>query len=398
MADSYSVSQVTDYIYSKLKTDGMLLNINVRGEVSNLSISGGHAYFSLKDEFCVIRCVYFRAPAAFRNLVQNGDEVIVNGGIDVYKRGGTYNINVRGVTPAGAGLLAARFEQLKAKLGAIGCFDASRKKPLPDIPKRVGVVTSASGAALKDIIRVAEGRLKCAEIVVYPAKVQGVGAAATVVKGIEYFNRTGDVDVIIVARGGGSYEDLFEFNDEKLVLAVCSSAIPIVSGVGHEVDISLCDLAADVRAATPSNAAEIVFPQAEYISELVNARIYDMRMAVNAKISEQRSKLLALNATLNRLSPAAQMALKRAELERLSTEMSLCIHKKINEAANKLEIYKEKLKSSNVMSVLERGFILALKEGEYIRSANDVLKGDTLKLRFSDGVAEVQVNSVEKDS
>lgn len=394
MAESFSVSELTDYIALKLKSDGLLYNIEVHGEVSNFAVSRGHAYFSLKDSGAVIRCCYFSIPSEARELIEDGAELLVQGRLDVYKKGGTYNINVRSVKPVGIGALARKFELLKKELTERGYFDAELKKPLPKLPQKVGIVTSPTGAALQDIKRVAAARFAGVELIVYPAKVQGVGAGKEVAAGVRFFNERLPVDVIIVARGGGSYEELFEFNDEDLVKAVFESRVPVVSGVGHEVDVSLCDLAADVRAATPSNAAELVIPKKESLLDGIHALQQRMAALTVQKLHRAKTENARLTAKLKSASPLVQTVKKKNELTLLTNALHTMMKTRLNGAKSELDVLKERLLACDVFTILNRGYLLARKGEHYVASVADISQGDTLILRLKDGAAEVAVMSV----
>lgn len=392
-ADFLTVSEITDYISLKLKTDGLLQNVCVKGEVSNFAVSGGHAYFSLKDAGAVIRCCLFRISAEDRALISDGTELIVTGRIDLYKKGGSYSINVRSIMPLGVGMLTVKLEQLKEKLSKLGYFDEGVKKRIPQMPKKVGIVTSPGGAALQDIKKVAMGRFCGTELIVYPAKVQGIGAGKEVAAGVRFFNEKMPVDVIIVARGGGSFEELFEFNDETLVKAIYDSNVPVVSGVGHEVDVSLCDLAADVRAATPSNAAEIVIPKKEMLLDALKIYRHKMSESVNEKIHRMAKQNADLRARLK--SPAEQVADKKRTAEKLHLSIVSAMNVKLANKKSEHKVLTERLLACDVITILNRGYVLAKRGDRYLSSVSLVNKDDELELRFCDGSAAVKVLEVK---
>lgn len=255
-----TVSELNEYIKMVLENDELLMRVFIKGEISNFTnhYKTGHFYFSLKDEGGAVRAVMFRGSASKLKFVpENGMRVVVGGRVGVFPRDGQYQVYAETMEPDGVGALYVAYEQLKAKLEKEGLFDAAKKKPLPKIPTRIGIITSPTGAAIRDIINILGRRFPLAKAVLYPALVQGEGAAPDLVRGIDYFNSAGNVDVIIIGRGGGSLEDLWAFNDETLARRVAASKIPVISAVGHETDFTLCDFAADRRAPTPSAAAEL---------------------------------------------------------------------------------------------------------------------------------------------
>jgi len=396
MADALTVSQLTDYIAIKLKSDALLSSVIVRGEVTNFGVSGPHGYFVLKDAASVINCVYWNISREIAQQIKNGDELVIYGRIDVYKKGGRYNLVVAKFESVGLGTLAAQFERLKKKLGEAGYFSTEHKKMLPKLPKTVGIVTSPTGAALQDILRVAGARFCGVRLIVYPAKVQGIGAAKTVVSGIQYFNRH-PVDVIIVARGGGSYEELFEFNSEELVYAIFESKIPIVSGVGHEVDISLCDLAADFRAATPSNAAEVVIPKKETLLDGVHLLRQRMDASISDALLRKKHELLKASSELKNLSKEVQLAKMRQEFRSLSDKMMELLKYKIISCRNEAGLLKERLLATDVITILNRGYAIAKKNGAYITSAHGLNVNDEITLRFKDGEIGAMVTQINKE-
>ena len=278
----FSVSNINKYIKMVFDKDTFLSNIMVKGEITNFKAhSSGHLYFTLKDEFSTIKCIMFKSAAlGLKFRPKDGDSVIVKGAVSVYEVGGTYQLYVRQMNQDGIGALYEKYEELKNRLEKEGLFSPEFKKKIPFMPKRVGVITSPTGAVIRDIINVSTRRFNKVNILLYPAAVQGENVAETVVKGIKTFNEHNLVDVIIVARGGGSFEDLFGFNDEKIARAVFESKIPIVSAVGHETDFTICDFVSDLRAPTPSAAAELVYPSEMEIS----SRLDTLKLRLNTSI------------------------------------------------------------------------------------------------------------------
>ena len=295
-----SVSELNEYIKLVLEHDELLMNVYVKGEISNFTnhYKTGHMYFWLKDAGGAVKAVMFRGNAIrLKFMPENGMKVLVSGRVGVFPRDGQYQIYVDSMEPDGIGALALAYEQLKQKLEKEGLFAEGRKRPLPQMPMRIGVITSPTGAAIRDILNILGRRFPLAEVDLYPALVQGENAAADLVRGLAHFNRAKNVDVIIIGRGGGSIEDLWAFNEEPLVRAVAMSEIPVISAVGHETDFTLCDFAADKRAPTPSAAAEIAVPNAEDILYTVQTADMRLRRAMNQKISMARERLDRLAAS-----------------------------------------------------------------------------------------------------
>jgi exodeoxyribonuclease VII large subunit len=358
----------------------------------------GHHYFTIKDETGAMKCVMFKSAAMrLRFRPENGMKVIAMGSVTVYVRDGVYQLYCTALVPEGVGDLHAAFEQLKAKLGAEGLFDPARKKPLPPHPKRVGVVTSPSGAAVHDIIRVARGRCPSAEILIFPSLVQGAEAPAYLRGGIQYFNAVKDdpeqgVDVIIIGRGGGSAEDLWGFNDERLARAIAASEIPVVSAVGHEVDFTICDFVADLRAATPSAAAELTLPDKGDLSRRVAALSTRLSGAQTTRLRRYRTRLTQLASAKVLTSPEGVYRLRRESLEGLSKRMTLSVNRHLTHKRQSLERVVAGLGALNPLGVLSRGYALVQsEEGKVIPAAAALEAGQTVTLRFSDGQAHAVI-------
>ena len=375
-----TVSQLTGLIKAKLEGDFRL--VDVEGEISGWKLyPSGHAYFTLKDEGAQIPAVMFSSALQaaldsdppLGNSLRDGAKVKARGSISVYPPRGAYQFVVRRIRLAGEGELMRRYLELKAKLAAEGLFDSSRKRPLPFLPRRIGIVTSESGAVIHDMERVFTRRFPGLHIRLFPALVQGAEAPRTIIAGIDYFNSNPWADVIVVARGGGSFEDLFCFNDEALVRAVASSAVPVISAVGHESDFTLCDFAADVRAGTPSIAAEIAVPLK---SDLV-AKVDDLKMRLAAAL---RSKGETFAQRLDHASDGLVRAL------RLSHER----------AGAKLENARRALKLLSPYAVLDRGYSLVVDEsGAVVKSASSLSPGAVIRARFAEGSATARIEEVE---
>ena len=386
----YSVSDVTRYIKSLLSQEQALQHLMVRGEISNFRCyPSGHCYFTLKDAASTLKCVLFSSRAQrLRFQPVNGLQVVATGNITVYEKDGAYQLLVDTLLPEGTGDLALAYEQLKEKLQAEGLFDQAHKQSLPRFPRRVGVVTSSAGAVLRDIYHVISHRWPAAQIVLYPVQVQGEGSAEQVAAGIEFFNRRHreqPVDVLIAGRGGGSMEDLWSFNEEIVVRAIYASKIPIISAVGHETDFTLADFAADVRAATPSQAAELAVPDR---SELV--RYVDSLSARLVQITKRQlqNKRLRLNAALQSTAlraPQQLLAERRQRLDKASLRLQQLMEAALKQRRHRLELALGKLDMLSPVHVLRRGYGLIEHGNSIVTSAKQIKPGDELVLTFKDG-------------
>ena len=402
-ADAFSVCQLNEYIKMLLEGNPHLQDIWVQGEISGAKLyASGHLYFSLKDADSVVGAVMFKNSLMRMDFEpENGMKVLAHGRVSAYPPRGQYQFIADRMIPAGAGALAVAFEQLKAKLGAEGLFDPARKRPLPPCPKRIGVVTSPSGAAVHDIIRVAKKRFPSTEILIFPSLVQGAEAPAYLRGGIQYFNAVrGDpeqgVDLIIIGRGGGSAEDLWGFNDERLARTVAASEIPVVSAVGHEVDFTICDFVADLRAATPSAAAELSLPDKEDLSRQVGALATRLHAAEAARLGRCRARLEHLASARVLTSPEGSYRLRRESVAALATRLSLSADRRLARKRGDLERVTASLAALNPLGVLSRGYALAQDgEGKVIPSATRLAVGDRVTLRFADGRARVAVEEIE---
>ncbi len=383
-----SVSELNDYIKSIIDGDYALGKLSIRGEISNFTAHrSGHFYFSLKDENSLIRAVMFRSyTGGLRFRPESGMKVVATGSVSVFVRDGQYQLYVTDMQPDGIGALWLAYEQLKKKLAAEGLFDETRKRPLPRFPRRVGVITSPTGAAVRDIINVTGRRYPSAEIALFPAEVQGEGALPSLITGLRYFNTYSAADVIIIGRGGGSIEDLWAFNDEALAREIVASRIPVISAVGHETDFTICDFVADLRAPTPSAAAELAVPdQHALLADLyaMNARLAESLLKktelCRARIDTIRARRifdtpdLLLAEKQNRLSSDAE-ALEHSLTELLKTKK------------NQLAVLTAKTEALSPLSVLSRGYTVTEDEnGVIVRSKEQLREGDVLTTRFCDG-------------
>ena len=392
-----TVTELNRYIKDLVDINPPLGDIYIKGEISNFKAhSSGHFYFSLKDSDSVLKAVMFRMSASrLGYMPQNGMKVVAHGRISVYERGGEYQLYADSMEPDGVGAMYMALEQLKAKLSAMGLFDESRKKPLSKIPSAVGVVTSPTGAAVRDIINVCTRRFPYARIRVYPALVQGDGAVDSVAAGIEYFNRCGGADVLIVGRGGGSIEDLWAFNSEKVALAVSRSRIPVISAVGHETDVTICDLVADRRAPTPSAAAELAVPETAELKQKFNNVITRETAVLMGRIDAKEKELDRLAAYRVLTSPAASFEDRSVTVDRLSDRLARAQNNILEKKTALLKSGAASLSALNPMAVLSRGYgAVFAADGSVIKSAGSLSVGDTVKLTLSDGDALCGIKEV----
>jgi exodeoxyribonuclease VII large subunit len=382
-----------------------LKDVWVQGEISGAKLySSGHLYFSLKDSDSVISAVMFKNSMMRMEFdPENGMKVVAHGRVSAYPPRGQYQFIVDRMIPDGAGALAVAFEQLKARLGAEGLFDPARKRPLPAHPKRIGVVTSPSGAAVHDIIRVAKKRCPSTEILIFPSLVQGAEAPAYLRGGIQYFNAVKDdpeqgVDLIIIGRGGGSAEDLWGFNDERLARAVAASEIPVVSAVGHEVDFTICDFVADLRAATPSAAAELSLPDKGDLTRQVQSLTTRLNASQTTRLRRYRTQLDRLSETRVLTSPEGVYRLRRETVTALEKRLNLSVSRRLTFKRQSMERAVASLAALNPLSVLSRGYALVQTEaGKVIPAAAELKVGDRVSLRFADGIAKVAVEEIKTD-
>lgn len=391
-----TVTQITSYLKFIIEEDDDLKSVLVKGEVSNYKLhSSGHIYFTLKDENAKIKCVMFRSYAS-RMLfkLEDGMKIIIDGYISIYEKEGQYQLYCYRIQPDGVGSLYLKFEQLKNKLASEGLFDEERKKKLPAFPKKIGVITSPTGAVIKDILNVSKRRFKGIDILIYPSKVQGDDAADSIVSGVEYFNKRNDVDVVIIARGGGSIEELWAFNEEKVARAVAFSNKVIVSAVGHETDFTLCDFAADVRASTPSHAAEIVVPSYDELKYKIESTkdniISIIKRYLNEKTmeNEEANHLLSLNSPQYRISQYMQY------IDGIDGKMMSCIKSIISNCSNEYSILFNKVDSLNPLKVLNRGYSIVKKDDFAVNSIKSIKIKDNLKILFEDGNVDCIVSNV----
>jgi exodeoxyribonuclease VII large subunit len=396
-----TVSELNEYLKMLFEYDEILRNIYIKGEISNFTnhYKTGHFYFSLKDAGGSVRAVMFRSSASkLKFKPENGMRVIVGGRVSVFPRDGQYQVYVDVMEPDGVGALYMAYEQLRAKLEKEGLFAEERKKPLPRFPKRIGIVTSPTGAAIRDMLHITGRRFPSAEIVLYPALVQGADAAASIARGIRYFNTKKSVDLLIVGRGGGSLEDLWAFNEELLVRAVADSALPVISAVGHETDFTLCDFAADLRAPTPSAAAELAVPDTEELLSSLGHMNDRISLAMNRRLARSRDRLGLLSASRMLKDPRAFIDDKRMALamdeQALYTRMERIL------AAKRAEFqYKTaKMEALNPLAVVARGYSAVFDEkGVLVKSVSQLAPGDGVSFALTDGKVHARVEKIESE-
>lgn len=394
-----TVTGLNEYIKNLLEGDHKLINITVKGEISNFKQHpSGHLYFSLKDNGGVVRAVMFKSSAQnvkFRPL--DGMKVLASGYISLYVQGGQYQLYVRSLEADGVGSLYAAFEELKRKLAAEGLFDQAKKKKLPKIPARVGVITSPTGAAVRDVINILGRRFPFAEVILYPSLVQGNDAPASLISGLRYFNSTHSADVIIIGRGGGSIEDLWAFNDEALARTIFSSEIPVISAVGHETDFTICDFVADLRAPTPSAAAEIAVPErGELIKKMNNVITYSESL-LRRKTDRLKSNLTSLADRRIFREPESMYDQKRMKLMMHTDKLEHLIKNKLLLGRADFSAISKKLSALSPLDTIARGYSVAFApSGDVLRSADEVTPGDRITLRLSDGCVDADVVEIKK--
>ncbi len=391
-----TVTELNEYIKAKIDGDRFLSHVTVKGEISNFTnhYKTGHFYFTIKDEGSLIKAVMFKSAASKINFVpENGMKIIAKGRVSAFVRDGQYQLYCEAMEPDGIGALYFAFEQLKKKLSAEGLFDESRKKPLPKIPTRIGVITSPTGAAIRDIINILGRRFPYAKVVLYPALVQGAEAAPSLISGMNHFNSRMDVDVIIIGRGGGSIEDLWAFNDENLARVVAASRIPTISAVGHETDFTICDFVADRRAPTPSAAAELAVPETHELMHKIDNIIGRMSLLVSRKI-EGGKQILDFYTNQGVFAyPERMFEERKMQLLMLGQRLENTMNVKLTANRSILAQNSAKLEALSPLGILSRGYSVATNEsGEVVSSVKDVSSGERLAIRLSDGTVDATVN------
>lgn len=416
------VSQVNQYIKEMMEADGLLNGLCIRGELSNYKkYPSGHHYFTLKDGQCALKCVMFRSSAMrLRFRPENGMMVLAAGRITVYPRDGAYQLYCVSMTPEGAGDLSVAFKQLKKKLSEEGLFDPAHKKPLPSFPHRIALVTSGAGAAVHDMLRILNHRYPLAEVKIMPVRVQGIEAPGEIAGAIDYCNRYKLADLIITGRGGGSMEDLWAFNEEIVARAIYRSEIPVISAVGHEPDVTIADYVADLRAATPSNGAELATPDGQELLELIENQKTRMVSSLEKQMKLLRQQLelrtsarvlqspmqyfedrqIQLDHLTNRLATNMEHQLQSASAQLMRRQERLPVAMKIQMDAQKkqLEAMAGRLDAMSPLKVLSRGYsITENSRGQAVRSAQELVPGDHITIRLQQGRVTAQVETIEED-
>lgn len=395
-----SVTQINEYIRSRMDEDPLLTQVAVRGEISNYKLyPSGHHYFTIKDEGGALKCVMFKGNAMrLRFRPENGMKVIAMGKISVFPRDGAYQLYCSALVMDGVGDLHAAFEQLKAKLAAQGLFDPAHKKPIPKYPKVIGIVTSSAGAAVHDMLRIIRKRFPLSEVRLFPVRVQGAEAPPEIVGAIRYANRFQLADVLIVGRGGGSIEDLWAFNDERVAYAIYESDIPVISAVGHEPDVTISDFVADVRAATPSNAAELAVPDQDALRQTLDAMSDTMASALTRQVKSARQHLRVLSSSAALKSPTAYLDQERKMLELLGNRLISTQRAALDRKKQRFVGLTAKLDAMSPLKVLTRGYAMATAaDGSVLRSAAQVNIGDPISVSLADGSIQACVTDVKEN-
>lgn len=395
-----SITQINEYIRTVMDGDRLLSGVAVKGEISNYKVyPSGHHYFTLKDEAASLKCVMFRSSAIkMRFRPENGMQVLAVGKISVYPRDGAYQLYCTNMALDGVGDLYAAFEQLKTKLAAAGLFDTAHKKQLPQYPKTIGIVTSSAGAAVHDMLRILNKRYPLTKVRVLPVRVQGSEAPAEIVSAIRYANRYQLADLLIVGRGGGSIEDLWAFNDERVAYAIYESEIPVISAVGHEPDVTISDFVADLRAATPSNAAELAVPDQESLRQGLDSLSVTMVNTLSKRLQALKQQLQILSDSPALQSPAVYIEQRGKNLALLKNRLEAVQKHFIYQNNQKYLALTAKLDALSPLKVLTRGYSMAsTQDGQLLRTVKQVKTGDAVRIRVSDGTLNTTITQVEEN-
>lgn len=394
-----TVTEVSNYIKRVIDNDFILGNLSVKGEISNLKFhSSGHIYFSLKDESSKINCVMFKSKAMYLDVaLEEGMQIVVKGRASIYPATGSMQIYCEEINKEGIGELFIKFEKLKKKLELKGYFETYNKKELPKYPRRIGVVTSPTGAAIRDIINVIKRRNGMVDIVLYPAKVQGIDAYKEIIEGIQYFNERNNVDLLIVGRGGGSIEELWNFNEEALAETIYNSNIPIISAVGHEVDFTICDFVSDVRAATPSQGAEIAVPLENDIKQEIERISLYLDDTIYNKIKNCRNEIISMERILKIHSPLSKIQNYYLEVDKLKDRLDFVLKTKLNKEKQRLESLNSLLIAHNPVNILSRGYAIIEDNDTLIKSKEQLREEKNLMITFKDGKIEGKFMPSDKE-
>ncbi len=396
----FSVSDLNEYIKNIFENNRTLSSVTVRGEISNfVNHRSGHLYFSLKDTDGQIRAVMFRSRAqTLKFMPESGMKVIVHGSVTVYPRDGSYQIYVSGMQPDGIGALYLAYEQMKERLEKEGLFDEDHKKPIPRFPRRIGVITSPTGAAVRDIINVTGRRYPNADLFLYPALVQGEGAEESLVRALDYLDKSRLCDVIILGRGGGSIEDLWAFNSEILARRVFESETPVISAVGHETDFTICDFVADLRAPTPSAAAELAVPDKRELMLRLDSYDERLSLALVRRLNRAKEQLDYLKTLLDTYSLDGVINTRRELLLRSYEKVKLLITSQLERSKSILKVNAGKANAMSPLSILSRGYSIAEIDGAVVKSTSDVKIDDSIRLILSDGELMAEVRDIKKEN
>lgn len=396
-----SITQLNEYIRGKMDTDPLLNQVAVRGEISNYKLyPSGHHYFTLKDEASALRCVLFKGNAArLRFRPENGMKILAMGRVSVFPRDGAYQLYCTALAMDGVGDLYAAFEQMKKKLEAQGLFDPSHKKPIPRYPGTIGIVTSSAGAAIHDMLRILGKRYPLTRVRLFPVRVQGAGASQEIAAAIRYANYYHLADVLIVGRGGGSMEDLWAFNEEPVAYAIYESEIPVISAVGHEPDVTISDFVADLRAATPSNAAELAVPDQDGLRQSLDQMTSAIAGNLSRQLKAARQHLNALACASVLQDPGAYIAQQRKNMEFLKNRLAAAQNQSVAQKQQRYIAALSKLDAMSPLKVLTRGYSVTQTEsGEIVRSAGQVKAGDRVRIRVSDGSMTAEILDQQEES
>lgn len=394
-----SVGEVNNYVKKLVENDFILNNLNVKGEISNLKFhSSGHIYFSLKDENSKVNCIMFKNNAVNLDFrLEEGMKVEIKARLGVYHKEGTYQLYCENIKKAGIGELFEEFHKLKKELSEEGIFDEKYKRALPKFPKRIGIITARTGAAVRDIINVIQRRNKSLDIILYPAKVQGENAADSIIEGIRYFNNEKSVDVIILGRGGGSIEELWAFNNRDLAYEIFNSRIPTVSAVGHEVDFTISDFVSDMRAPTPSAAGELVSPSLqEMINDLLNKKEF-LHRAVDRRFLNSKRDVDLLHKGLKGNNPKHIIEKRIKEVNSLEEKLNFLGKRKIDKAKDELIALNSILQTLNPLNTLGRGYSVIMdKEDKVINKVSELKKNDMVKVIMKDGSVNIDIKIINE--
>ena len=397
--NTFTVSELNNYIKNIFENNRTLTSVTVRGEISNFTNHrSGHLYFSLKDSEGQIRAVMFRSRAmTLKFMPESGMKVVIHGSVTVYPRDGSYQIYVNSMQPDGIGALYLAYEQLKERLALEGLFDEEHKLLIPEIPRRVGVITSPTGAAVRDIINVTGRRFPGADFYLYPALVQGEGAEKTLIEAVDYFDKTKLCDVVIIGRGGGSIEDLWAFNSEALARRIFAATVPIISAVGHETDFTICDFVADLRAPTPSAAAELAVPDRRELMMRLDSYEERMCSAIMNNISRQKERVGYLSDKTGAGATLAFIDTKKDAVAAYADKAALLVNSTLGRLRERLAANSGKADALSPLSILSRGYSVAEGNNGVIKSVDDAKVGDEISLIFTDGRLTAEVTEINKE-